>query len=189
MAQNIATADGGRTDTNRFTDDVSGDELIEGDRISKSLVARVPGQLGEATQPHHPEGDEPPVTQLVAVTEIDRYDDVHSALLLDPETETFARASRHADSQAWNQKEADWTVREVGTEIDVTDATVDDWGDGDPADDDQAFVQEWVDIVFGDIRAGHLDEYDDRRSLSGTTLALHDEWSGRKATATISLEG
>jgi len=184
MARNTATDE---RSTERFTDDVRGDELIEGDRISTDLVARVPGQYGETIRPHHPEGDEPPVTQLVAITEIDRYDDVHSAILLDPETEMFIRASRHDRNQAMTQTEADWSVREVGTDITVTDATVENWGDVEPMDDDIEFVQEWVDVVFGDIQSGHLDEYDDRRSLSGSLLALHDERGGHKATATVEL--
>ena len=174
--------------TTRFTDSVSGDELIEGDRISKHLVARTPGQLGQPTKPAHPEGDSPPQTQLLAVTEIDRYDDTHSALLLDPETETWIRASRHNSSSAWSQKEEDWKVRELGTEINVTDATVEDWGESEPVESDRDWMGEWIDMVFGDIQAGHFDEYSDRRTLSGSTLHMHDEMGGHKGYATIKLD-
>jgi len=190
MAEDNHAMSGESRSTHRFTtEDVGGDVLNEGDRISKNLVARTPGQLGETIKPVHPEGNEPPKTQFVAVTEIDRYDDVHSAILLDPDAEMFVRASRHGNNQAMTQAEADWTVREIGSKITVKDADVDNWGESEPAENDIDWMQEWIDVVFGDIRAGYLQEYADRRSLNGTTLTMNDELAGHKGTAKIKLEG
>jgi len=182
MAQN-ATDDDARTDTDRFADDVNATELIEGDRIDPQLVARTFGQLGDRRSARQ----DAPETQLVAITIIDTMQDVYSALLADPETGTIIRAGRHASNQAWTQKEADWTVREVGTRAvveEVRELTVTD-NDG-AVDDGREWVQEWADVVIGDAAAGH-DDYSDEKELDGKTLRLRDV-DGRQALATISLE-
>lgn len=183
-----ATSENDRTETKRFTNSVSGDDLIEGDRISKDLVARVPGQLGERVRPAAPEADEkPPQTQLVAVTQIDRYDDVHQAILVDTDTETFIRASRHGSNQAWTQKEADWTVHAVGADITVTDAEIDELGSADEPEDVTEYVQGWIDVLFSDMAAGHFD-YNEERSLSGSTLELYEPYDSLRVYATVTLE-
>ena len=185
MAQNTAAE--GRTDTKRFDEDVSGDELIEGDRIDKRLVARTMGQLGQQIKPSHPEGEPEPKTQLVAITEINRMDDVHSALLADTETGTIIRASRHDSSSAWSQKEADWKVHDIGTEAVVEEVHELQLGDSDePVDDEKKYVSGWIDIVIGDAAVGY-DDYEDERKLDGRTLIISD-FDGRKAIATISLD-
>lgn len=189
MSQTM-NADGGRTDNKRFTDAFNGEELIEGDRISKELVARNIGQYGERIAAHPPEADDedkPAKTQLVTATAISTMDDVHSALLVDPDTGIIVRAGRHDSNSAWSQKEADWTVYEVGTHVsvdEVKELTVPD--NAEPVDDDHEWVQGWVDILFDDLRNGHFD-YDDERSLGGSTLKLRD-YDGRMARASISLE-
>lgn len=183
MAQKT-TADGGRTENKRFTDDVSGDNLIEGDRIAKELVARTPGQLGQSIYA----AQDAPETQLVAVTEINTMDDVHSAILVDTETETFIRASCHNSQQAWSQAEADWTVRDVGKIIQVSDAEVEQMPDnGFTEEDDEEHMQTWVEVLFYDLVNGHFD-YHDERKLEGSTLRLYDPHGPRKGYATVELE-
>jgi hypothetical protein len=185
MVQN-ATADDAQREPTRFDEDVNGDDLIEGNRIARDLVAHHVDQLGSAIQ-YDPHGDLPDA-QLVRVTPTSSFDDVHSAILLDPETETFVRASRHDSQQAWTQKEADWKVRGVGTTVAV-DEVQDLERPADETDEtEQQFVQHWAEILFDDVRftGGDRDTHD-QMELDGTTLKLRDH-DGRKAMATISLE-
>jgi hypothetical protein len=176
--------DGAQREPTRFDEDVNGDEVIEGDRIDKQLVATAADQLGSALYPH---GDCPDA-QLVKVTATRSLDDVHSAILLDPETETFVRASRHDSQQAWSQKEADWTVREVGTTVSVEEVHDLERPDDETDETEQQYVQTWVEILVDDARyhGGDRDTHDEME-LGGTTLKLRDH-DGRKALATISLE-
>jgi len=184
----MMSADGGRTETKRFDDEqFDATDLIEGDRIDPALVATVPEQLGEHIKPVHPEQDTPPVTQLAAASAINTMDDVHSAILVDGETGTMVRASRHDSSSAMSQKEADWKVRDVGTKVVVEDVHELTLGDNDdPTEDDVEYIEGWADIVLGDMAAGHFDYADDVK-MNGRTLTLSD-FDGRKGMASISLE-
>lgn len=181
-----AKADGGRTETKRFTDDVDAEDLIEGDRIAPKLVARTPGQLGQPIKPTHPEGDDAPDTQLVAITQIDGMEDTHSAILADPETGIMVRAHCHDSSSAWSQKERDWKVSDVGTDVAVTEVHDVEYADSDDNDDDHEFVEGWAEIVVVDKANGHFN-YSDEVALDGSTISLRDV-DGRRATATIHLE-
>jgi hypothetical protein len=186
MAQNATVDDDGQREPTRFDENVSADELIEGDRNDKQLVAHHVDQLGSAIQ-YNPHGDLPDA-QLVRVTATRSLDDVHSAILLDPETETFVRASRHDSQQAWSQKEADWTVRGVGTTVAVDEVYDLERPDDETDETEQQFVQHWAEILFDDVRftGGDRDTHD-QMELDGSTLKLRDH-DGRKALATISLE-
>lgn len=170
----------------RYTEQLYPTELDEGDRIDPKLVARHPDQLGDpirrATDPHE---EEYPPTVLVTVTEIYRYDDVHSAILVDPETGTMVRASRHDSQQAWTRKEADWTVREVGTDIRVVDADVRKRPDSEKDETEMEYMETWVDVLFNDPAAGYFD-YSDERKLEGRTVHLRG-FDGREGFATIEL--
>jgi len=187
MAQN--TTAGGRS-IERHTDSVRGDELVEGDRIAKRLVARVPGQLGDYRNPYD---EDDPEMQLLVVTELRDMDDSHTALLLDPGAEMWIRATRIERNQAMTQAEADWTVRELGDSINVTGADLRATANDDAPeelDDAAGWTQAWVDVLFGDIAAGHFDDYDDRRRMtSAHTLRLEDEYSGALVYADIELIG
>ncbi len=187
MARNTTSDD---RSTKRHTDSVDATNLIEGDRIARQLVATAPGQLGQRISSGLPDA---PKTQLLAVTEQRDMDDSHAALLLDPETETWIRATRIERNQAMTQAEADWTVREIGTDINVTDVDLRATANEDAPediDDPAEWVQSWVDVLFGDIAAGHFDDYDDRRRMdSAHTLRLEDEYSGALAYAEIELAG
>jgi len=183
----MMSADGGRTETKRFTDDIDVTELIEGDRIDPMLVARVPGELGQSIKPVHPEQEQPPKTQLVAASVLDTMDDVHSAILVDGESGLLVRASRHDSNSAMSQKEADWKVREIGTKVSVEsvhELTLS--SNDDPAEDDAEYIEGWADIVLGDMATGHFD-YVDEVKMNNRTLVLSDT-DGRKGMATISLE-
>lgn len=185
MEQNNAS-DEGRTENKRFTDSVDAEKLIVGDRIAPQLVASTPGQLGEIIKPSHPEGDNPPKTQLVRITQTKGLDDTHSAILADPETGVMVRASCHDSSSAWSQKERDWKVHDIGTDVSVTEVHDVEYAENDETGDDNEYVQGWAEIVLVDKANGHFD-YSDEISLGGSTLKLRDV-DGRKATATISLE-
>lgn len=186
MAQNATTDDDAQRETTRFDEDVSGDELIEGDRIATELVAHHVDQLGSSIQ-YDPDGNLPNA-QLVRVTATRSLNDVHSAILFDPETETFVRASRHDSQQAWSQREADWTVREVGTTVAVEEVHDLERPDSETDESEQQYVQTWAEILFDDVRfTGGDRDTRDEMELDGATLKLRD-YDGRKALATISLE-
>ena len=185
MAQNPTTDDDAQRGTTRFDEDVSGDELIEGDRIATGLVAHHVDQLGDSIG-YDPHGDLPGA-QLVRVTATRSLDDVHSAILLDPETETFIRASHHDSQQAWTQKEADWTVRGVGTTVAVDEVHDLKRPDSETDETEQQYVQTWAEILFDDVRyTGGDRDCKDEMELDGSTLKLRD-YDGRTAVATISL--
>lgn len=182
------TTDDSRTETKRFEGDVSAADLIEGDRIDKRLVARHPDQLGAPIRSAPPEADEEnPDAQFVVVTGINRMNDVHSALLFDPDTETFLRASRHDSQQAWTQAEDDWKVRETGTKVVVDEVHDLERPEQEQDEDAHEYVQGWVEILFDEIRySGGDPDLQDERELDGTTLKLNDH-DGRKTLATITL--
>jgi hypothetical protein len=176
-----------RNQTKRFTNIVSGDDLIVGDQIDTKLVARTFGQLGEQLYPSHPNEEPEPKTQLVQITQTNDMDDVHRALLADPETGTIIRAARHDSQSAWSQQEADWTVYDIGTAITIDDVSELKVPPRDNEDiDEMKYVQDWVDIVIQDPANGYND-YNDERLIIGDVIKLRDV-DGRKAYASYSLE-
>jgi len=176
-----------RDQTKRFTNTVSGNNLIVGDRIDTRLVARTFGQLGEQLYPSHPNEEPEPKTQLVQITQTNDMDDVHRALLADPETGTIIRAARHDSQSAWSQQEADWTVYDIGTAITIDDVSELKLSRRDNEDiDEMKYVQDWVDIVIQDPANGYNDYNDERFVVGGTSIKLRDI-DGRKALAAFSL--
>lgn len=171
----------------RYDSEFDTAELEEGDRIAPKLVASVPEQLGETVVPYHPERDQDaPVTQLVNVA-VDRpMDDVTRALLIDPDTGVIARASALDSNQAWNQKEADFTVHAVGTGIEVTDGEVERAPDIDTIEDETEHMAGWVEVVIGDMLRGSFD-YSDRIRVSKDTLTLEDDYGPAEGHATYTL--
>jgi hypothetical protein len=189
MSETTSQNDDGRTENKRFQNTVSGDELVVGDRIDTRLVARTFGELGNQKQPTYPEDDsEQPQTQLVVITQFDRYDDVHRALLADVDTGTIIRAGRHSSQSAWTQKEADWTVYDIGTTMRIDSVSELEVPLGyDKVTDEMKYVQHWVDVVIED-RANGYDDYNDVVSIpSSNNIKLRDI-DGRKAYASYSLE-
>lgn len=177
----------GRKETQRFTNDVRASDLIEGDRVSRDLVAKHPDQLGDPIRQQALYEDEPlPETQLVVATEIKRYHDVYSAILVDVEEGKFIRASRHDRQQAMTQAEADWGVREIGSKVVVDEVGELERPEGERDEREKEYVQTWVEILFDEFAAGHFDLHDERY-LIGTTLMLRD-FDGRKCSCDIHLE-
>jgi hypothetical protein len=115
-------------------------------------------------------------------------DDTHRALLADTDTGTIIRAGRHSSQSAWSQKEADWTVYDIGTAITIDDVSELKVPPRDNEDIDEIkYVQDWVDVVIED-RANGYDDYNDVVSIpSSDNIKLRDI-DGRKAYAAFSLE-
>jgi hypothetical protein len=177
-----ADGDGPRTETTRHTTEISADDLIEGDRIARELVARHPDELGEPINQHRHDREHTD-TCLLRVTQIDGMDDTHSAVLIDPETGTMVRATRHDRQSAWTQSEADWSVCEVGQRPVVEEVyELRLSSRDDPVDDETDYIEGWAEVVLPDI----ADQYSDIRAMDGRTLRLEDI-DGRRALAKISL--
>lgn len=179
-------ADDGRTETKRFDDEeFDATDLIEGDRIDPSLVASTIDGLGV----FHAGGDRSTSTQLAEATITNSMDDVHSAILVDGESGLLVRASRHDSQSAWNQKEADWKVRELGTRVAVTDAEVatdgnEEWDDIDAASE----AEGWANLVLGDRARGESD-YNDDLTLEGcSSLTLYEPYGAVRVHVTIEFE-
>jgi len=173
----------------RHSTEVTADALETGDRISTKLVAPDATLFGRPLQnpPEANDGDEPD-TQLVRVTQTDRMDDVHSAILLDPETQTFIRAGRHDSQSAWSQAEADWSVKEIGEDIIVEEVHELSRPDDEQDEGREEYVQTWANILFDEIRYFSGDQdLQDELETQGTTLTMSD-FDGRKAVASVTLE-
>jgi hypothetical protein len=180
--------DDGRIEIKRFdAEDAPFDafDLIEGDRIAPLLVASTLEALGTTRAA----GRDAPDTQLAEATITDRYDDVHRAILVDGETGILVRASRTDRQQAMSQKEADWTVREIGTRVSVSDAEIemdgnDEWDEDSAADG----AESWANVVLQD-RAQFETDYSDELTISGhSTLTLYEPYGTTKVHASIELE-
>jgi len=173
-----------RTETTRHADSVGGSELIEGDRINPKLVARHRAQLGSPIRRSRADEDGDPATQLLTITEIDTSDNVHRAILTDSGVNVWVVAVRHDSQSAWSQREADWTVKQAGDSVTVTDGEIDRLADDDdPVDDETEWMTAWMEVVLNEP------EVTDRRKLtSNDTLRLHDDYEGRRGYATISFD-
>jgi len=165
--------------------------VTEGDRIPKARVATTLGQLRDRRQPSPPEVDsQPEGTQVVALTQTSRYDDVMRALLYVPGTGRWLRASRHNTSSAWSQAEEDWTVHEAGDTLVATGGDVE--RSPDDIEDGAEYAAGWLEIVAGDLshdaEQGKTASLSDEFELtSGNTIRLRDH-DGREAFATFRLE-
>lgn len=191
MAQQNATADGG-TDRKptRITDDLSLADVHEDDRIDPALVPRSPEiDVGDPVTAHlprqaNPDDDRTYSVRLVARGE-DRWGDVQTALVYDPEADLFARLGSHTASGAMNQKERDWKVRDVGRDVVVTDTSDVEIPDLPDDETPESFVAEWVDIAFTNAR--HGDDIPELEKFDGKRFRLRD-WDDRTAWVTYQLE-
>ena len=184
MAQNESATDS----TQRFEDDLDLSAVSEGDRIDPALIPCSPKidvgeNVAQHLAKHNPPENEDDRTfsvRLVAHGYRDQYQDVQSALVYDPEADLFARISGHTNSGAWNQKERDYKVRDVGRDVEIVDQwdveipDLDDFGET-----EEEFVAEWADILFDNIRYGdgpgdEIDQFD------GKKFQLQDH-DGRRA--------
>lgn len=176
-----------RTESKRFTADdapFSAADLVAGDRIDPSLVARTMDGLGATRSPRP---DAVP-TQLAEATITHTLDDVHRAILVDGESGVMVRASRHDSQSAWSQREADWKVRATGERVAVSSADVDQDGDDEWADTDAAAEAEvWANVVLQDRAHGATDYADELTLTSGSTLVLRDPYGPTKVVASADL--
>ncbi|AFH22630.1 hypothetical protein OSG_eHP31_00090 [environmental Halophage eHP-31] len=187
MAPQNATDDG-RTDTKRFTDDVSGDELIEGDRIAPALIPHSPNiDVGEPVAAHMAgrfDEDDDRTFEVRTIISRERrpWGDVQNALVYDPDADLLIRLSGHTGSAAMNQKERDWKVRDIGEKM-----VVNDMWDGDLRDvaDEESYVKQWVEVLSQDLAHDHA--RDDIQSFGGDKMTLCDH-QGREATVQYHLE-
>ncbi len=181
-------ADGGRTDTKRHTNEFTADELLEGDRIDPKLVAPLGHDIEDDPTRTYQRANGHPGYQLRTIIETTGgHNDVQSAILFDPDTETFVRVSGHTSSAAWSQKERDWKVRGLGTSVALDSLLELEYGPDDANRyDDEEYVAEWLDILFGNAAYGD-DITDEVEQFKGTTVTVRD-YDGRRAEATITLE-
>jgi len=170
------TAVDGRTEPRRFDADetLAASDLIVGDRIDPKLVGPAMRCIDLA---HSPAGDSDATVQLAEATITRSLDDVHVAILVDGESGVMVRAERHDSQAAWTQQEADWKVRDVGTRVSVTDATVDTDADDEWADADTAAEAEgWANVVLQDRARGSTDYADELTVDGASALILNNPW-------------
>lgn len=187
MTTNEHETNDGRTEPERHeSGDLDADDLIVGDRIDPALVAGSIDAIGSTTtaMAGRPDAKQ---TQLGRVTTIDPMEDTHSAILADGETGTLVRAGRRSGGSAMTQAESDWTVREIGDRVTVTDAEVLQEGDGEDDFETTTQAEFWANTVLGDRAAG-FDEYADEVKNHGPWLTLYDPFSSRKIRAQYELE-
>jgi len=186
--QNTTDAADGRTDTERFTDGVSADELIEGDRIAPALIPHSPTiDVGEPVADHmaaRPDGDDDRTFEVRTIISRERrpWGDVQNGLVYDPDADLLIRLSGHTSSGAMTQKERDWKVRGVGDTM-----VVDDMWDVELPDvaDEDSYVRQWVEVLSQDLAHGHA--RDDIQSFGGDKMTLCDH-QGREVKVQYHLE-
>ena len=168
----------------RFLEGIEGEKVSVGDRIHPQLVAGEVERLGEPLDPDRGL----PETEVILLTKLNKYDNVHSGLLLDPETKLMFRADRHSRKDALTHEEYDWKVREVGRAIEVLEAAVEYRPDEDADIEETEYMQEWIDSLVNMVMM--FDDYDvaDNWYLDWNSMNLLDGESGRKGTATIRLK-
>jgi hypothetical protein len=166
-------ADGG---TQRITDNLSLTEVEVGDRIDPAIVPRSTNiDAGERIQNVTPAGepDEDRTYAVRLVAETDRTNnDVLDALVYEPATGLFARLSAHTQQAAWNQKEADWKVRDVGSAFGLVDCWDVDVHDLPEDETETEYVGEWLEIL-GDGWA-HGEYLSEIEHFCGDTMTLRD---------------
>ena len=173
--------------TKRFEDSLSLSAVSKGDRIEPALIPRSPKiDVGERVARHIPKHNPPENedertygVRLIAHGS-DSYGDVQTALVYDPEADLFARLGGHTNSGAWNQKERDWKVRDVGRNIEI----VDQWDVEIPdleefGESEEEFVSEWAELLFDNIRYGD-EPGDELEGFDGKKFRLRD-YDGRTA--------
>lgn len=179
----------------RETQSLDLESVMVGDRIDPLIVPKVQDiEVGE-TIPYDcsrldgvDDGDELSYgVRLVAHGYRDQYQDVQSALVYDPEADLFARISGHTNSGAWNQKERDYKVRDVGRDVEIVDQwdveipDLDEFGET-----EEEFVAEWADILFDNIRYGD-EPGDEIQEFDGKKFRLRD-YDGREARVQYELD-
>jgi hypothetical protein len=171
----------GRTETTEHTESVTAHDVIEGDRIAADLVVDEPEQLAEIVQ----EAD--PKLPLVTATRLDEDDPIHSALLVDPEAQLILRASRRNPAMASADESTEWTVHDVGSEIEIVDAEQRAVVEADEPVTPVGAATSESETLLNHESSGRF-EYDDELELDGTTLSLQGP-EEKRVVAEIRLSG
>jgi len=113
-----------------WNSDITMSDVSPGDEINPDLVSRGAFPLRDC--------------QLHAVSDRNRLDDTHTQILCDLSTETYIYANCVDRQSAWSRSEANWTVRDVGSQFELSDVDIEEHRDYDLIDDDQEFA---VDVL------------------------------------------
>jgi len=155
-------------------------------QLDKELVATTLGQVGEQYDPY----DDAPEMRHFNIARNARHRDVQRALLID---------SENPDGQlryGWtNDQRSTWKVTAAGDTLEVTevhDLKIPD--DEQPVEDEQHYVQEWMDVVMSELRgdvAGDTTSRSVRDQIEfvATQRLRVDDEHGHKATFDIGLTG
>ncbi len=177
------------TDPKRFTADdapFSAADLVVGDRVDPSLVARTMDGLGYWRSSRR----DAAATQLAEATITHRRDDIHRAILVDGESGVLVRASRYDSQNAMSQREADWTVRAVGDRVAVSNASVEQDGNDEWTDIDASSEAEgWANVVLQDRARGEENHSDEFTLTSGPALTLRRRYGPTKVFVDAELGG
>ncbi|WP_152420130.1 hypothetical protein [Halorubrum distributum] len=120
-----------------WNSDFTVSDVSPGDEIDRDLVSR--GAF--------PSGD----CQLHAISDRDPLDDTHTQILYDLSTKTYIYANCGDRQSAWSQSEANWTVRDVGSQFELADVDIEEYRDYDLIDDDQEFAADVLQRAVDDI--------------------------------------
>jgi len=155
------------------------------DQIAKELVATTLGQLGDQYDPY----DDAPEMRLFNIAHNARHRDVQRALLID---------SEDPDGQlryGWTNDQRSTWVTATGDTLKVTEVHgLEIPDDEQPVEDEQHYVQEWMDVVLSELRgdvAGDTTSRSVRDQIEfvGTQRLRVDDEHGHKATFDIELTG
>jgi hypothetical protein len=166
----------------------------EGERIASDLVQRDPsikaGQPLDEFADYRPGDERDGRTydcNLIAWSQHGTYNDFETAIVFDPDAELFARLTRHSNDAAMTLAESDWKVRSLGSDVEMTDLLDADIPDLEEFDQtEEEFVQEWLEITFGDARFG--DDINEIEDLEADVLTFRD-WDNRYAKFSIQFVG
>jgi len=154
------------------------------EQIAKELVATTLGQLGDQYDPY----DDAPEMRLLNIAHNARHLNVQRALLID---------SEDPDGQlryGWtNDQRSTWKVTDAGDALEVTEVhDLETPDDEQPVEDEQHYIQEWMDVVVSELRGDVAGDTTSRsvrdqiEFVDSQTLRVDDE-HGHKATFDIEL--
>lgn len=113
-----------------WNSDITMSDVSPGDEINPELVSRGAFPLRDCP--------------LHAVSYRNHLDDTHTQILYDLSTETYIYANCVDRQSAWSRSEANWTVRDLGSQFELSDVDIEEHRDYDLIDDDQEFA---VDVL------------------------------------------
>jgi hypothetical protein len=193
----MSDTDATRYDYDDATDELTLADVDVGDRLAPELVnPQSGGDTDDASRYYQdvPDGARFPFQTFLAVTNRTS-DHLNYALVFDPATRRMALLSAHQRSEAWNQRERDWKVRDVGHRHEVTDVRgveapdhVDDQANESP----ERWAAEWLDIWLGgarrgDVRAHEVETFEVTGGDANGFIELYEPYDGYRAKVTFRL--